>query len=106
MALEQEAAEEGRRHGREWLRQRLQQIAQEQGSVCPSSGQRLQDACFRNLSLNTTLGQVSIRAHYGYDRQSKRWMFALKELWGLKPHQEVSPYLEQLVQRFIKTFTH
>lgn len=97
LELEKAAAEEGRRYGREQLRQRLQQIAQEQGSVCPSSGQRLQDACFRDLPLNTTLGTLTIRAHYGYDGQSKRWMFAVKELWGLKPHQEISPHLEQLV---------
>jgi hypothetical protein len=93
--LEQEAAEEGRRYGRELLRQRLQQIADGQGLVCPSSGQRLQDARFRNLPLTTTLGPLNIRAHYGYDRPSKSWMFAVKDLWGLKANQEISPHLEQ-----------
>jgi Uncharacterised protein family (UPF0236) len=97
MALEQEAAEEGRRYGREQLRKRLQQITEDQGSVCPSSGERLQDACYRNLPLKTTLGELSLRAHYGFDRASKRWMFAVKELWGLKAHQELSPHLEQLL---------
>lgn len=93
--LEREYAEEGRQYGREKLRQRLQKIAAEQGLVCPSSAQPLQDARFRNLSLITTLGIVSIRAHYGYDRQSKGWMFAVKDLWGLKARQQISPQLEQ-----------
>jgi hypothetical protein len=97
LALEQEAAAEGRAYGRERLRQRLQQIADEQGLVCPSSGQRLQDARFRNLLLSTTLGVVNIRAHYGYDPLSHRWLFAVKDLWGLKAHQEISPHLEQLL---------
>ncbi len=47
--LEKQAAEEGRSYGRERLRERLQQIADRQGSVSPRSGQRLQDACFRNF---------------------------------------------------------
>jgi Uncharacterised protein family (UPF0236) len=97
MELEKQAAEEGRCYGRERLRERLQQIADQQGSVSPRSSLRLKDACFRDLPLETTLGRVSIRAHYGYDPQSQRWMFPVKELWDLSAHQEVSPYLEQLV---------
>ena len=72
MELEREAAEQGRQYGRENLRQRLQVIADEQGLICPGSGEHLQDARFRNLPLITTLGPVHIRAHYGYDRQAKR----------------------------------
>lgn len=97
LALEQEAAAEGRAYGRERLRERLQQIAEQQGSISPRSRLRLKDACLRDLPLETTLGRVTIRAHYGYDPQSQRWMFPVKELWGLRAHQEVSPYLEQLV---------
>ena len=95
--LEREAAEEGRRYGREKLRQRLQAIADEQGLVCPGSQEHLQDARFRNLTLLTTLGPVSIRAHYGYDRLSQSWIFAVRKLWGLAPRQEISPQLEQQV---------
>lgn len=97
LALEQEAAAEGRAYGRERLRERLQQITEKQGSISPVSSLRLKDACFRDLPLETTLGSLTIRAYYGYDPQSQRWMFPVKELWGLRPHQEVSPYLEQLV---------
>jgi hypothetical protein len=93
--LEREAAEQGRQYGREKLRQRLQAIADAQGLVCPGSGEHLQDARFRNLSLITTLGTVNIRAHYGYDRQAKRWTFAVRSLWGLSTRQEISPELEQ-----------
>jgi hypothetical protein len=55
----------------------------------------LRDARFRNLPLITTLGTVNIRAHYGYDRQAKRWTFAVRDLWGLATRQEISPELEQ-----------
>lgn len=93
--LERQAAEEGRQYGREKLRQRLQAIAQEQGLICPGSGEHLQDARFRNLSLITTLGPVILRAHYGSDRLAQRWTFPVRELWGLAPRQEISPELEQ-----------
>lgn len=93
--LEREAAAEGRQYGREKLRQRLQAIADEQGLVCPGSGEHLQDARFRNLPLITTLGTVNIRAHYGYDRLAKKWIFAVRDLWGLACRQAISPELEQ-----------
>jgi hypothetical protein len=93
--LERQAAEEGRQYGREKLRQRLQAIAQEQGLVCPGSGEHLQEARFRNVPLITTLGSLNIRAHYGYDRAAQRWTFAVRDLWGLAPRQEISPELEQ-----------
>ena len=83
MALEREAAEQGRQYGREKLRQRLQAIADAQGLVCPGSGEHLQDPRFRNLALITTLGIVNIRAHYGYERLAERWTFAVRNLWGL-----------------------
>ena len=95
MELERQAAEEGRQYGREKLRQRLQAIADAQGLVCPGSGERLQNARFRNLPLITTLGRVNIRAHYGYERLAKRWTFAVRNLWGLACGQEISPELEQ-----------
>ena len=95
IALERQAAEEGRQYGREKLRQRLQAIADEQGLVCPGSGEHLQDARFRNLPLLTTLGGLGIRAHYGYDRVAQRWTFAVRDLWGLATGKEISPELEQ-----------
>lgn len=95
IALEREAAEQGRQYGREKLRQRLQAIADEQGLVCPGSGEHLRDARLRHLPLITTLGTVSIRAHYGYDRLAKKWTFAVRDLWGLACRQEISPELEQ-----------
>ncbi len=97
LELEQAAAEEGRRYGCEQLRQRLQAIADAQGSLCPSSAERLEDARFRPLPLITTLGQLSIRARYGYHRSAQRWMFAVQDLWGLKSRQELSPHLQQVI---------
>lgn len=97
LELEQAPAEEGRRYGGEQLRQRLQAIADEQGACCPSSGERLEDARFRPLALITTLGQVRIRARYGYHRSAHRWMFAVQDLWHLPPRQELSPHLQQVL---------
>jgi hypothetical protein len=93
LELEKQAAEEGRGYGRERLRERLQQIADQQGSASPGSGQRLSDACWRDLPLDTTLGRVTLRAHYGYDRQSQRWMFPVKELPTLLPGHSSSKSL-------------
>jgi len=97
MELERQAAEEGRQYGREKLRHRLQAIADDQGLVCPDSGEHLQNARFRNLPLITTLGTVNIRAYYGYDRLARKWTFAVRDLWGLAPRQEISPHLEQQI---------
>src|SRR5439155_13725338 len=82
LELEQVAAEEARRYGCEQLRQRLQAIVDEQGAICPSSGERLEDARFRPLPLITTLGQITLRARYGFHRCAQRWMFAVQDLWG------------------------
>ena len=95
--MEQAAAQEGRRYGCEQLRQRLQAIADEQGALCPSSAERLQDARFRSLSLITTLGPLTLRARYGYHRSTQRWMFAVQDLWGLCARQELSPHLQQVL---------
>jgi hypothetical protein len=95
--LEQAAAEQGRRYGCEQLRQQLQAIADEQGALCPSSGERLQDARFRSLPLITTLGRLTLRARYGYHRSAQRWMFAVQDLWNLNSRQELSPHLQQVL---------
>jgi hypothetical protein len=97
LELEQAAADEGRRYGCEQLRQQLQAIADEQGALCPSSQERLEDARFRPLALMTTLGQLTIRARYGYHRSAHRWMFAVQELWSLPARQELSPHLQQVL---------
>jgi len=97
LELEQAAAEEARRYGCEQLRQRLQAIVDEQGAVCPSSGERLEEARFRPLPLITTLGQITLRARYGFHRSAQSWMFAVQELWGLQSRQELSPHLQQVL---------
>lgn len=95
MELEREAAEAGRQYGREKLRQRLQEIADAQGSTLPDSGVALQDARRRTVSLRTSLGSVQIQAAYGFDPQTQQWTFAVRRLWGLANQQTVSPELLQ-----------
>lgn len=95
--LEEQAAEEGRHYGCQKLRERLQAIADEQGALCPSSGERLENGRFRNLPFITTLGPFTIRGRYGYHRKAQRWMFAVQDLWGLKSRQEITPHLQQVL---------
>lgn len=46
------------------------------------------------MTMRTTVGEVAIRAPYGQDPESGRWLFAIRERWGLAPHQAMSPTLE------------
>ena len=63
----------------------------------PQLRRALGRARFRPLPLITTLGQITLRARYGFHRCAQRWMFAVQDLWGLKSRQELSPHLEQVL---------
>lgn len=41
------------------------------------------------------VGPVQINAPYGQDRETGRWLSPIRELWGLGPHQTLSPVLEE-----------
>ena len=49
------------------------------------------------MTIRTTVGEVVIKAPYGRDPQTGQWLFAIREEWGLRPHQLMSPVLEDKV---------
>ena len=94
MELETETLAEGQ----EWMRRRIQgklaDLAQKQGRLSPS-GDPLREAKQRDLRLRTSFGEVSVKVFRGRDRQTGRWGCPLRKLWGLRPHQRISPALEE-----------
>jgi hypothetical protein len=86
---------------REWHQQRLQkrrqQVADDQGAVCPQSGAPLQEARYETVRLNPCAGTVTIRAPYGRHPRTGKWQHPIRLLWGLKPRQMLSPQLEDRV---------
>ena len=97
LAIEQEVEAGAREWQRQQLQKRLQQAAQEQGAVCPQTGQALQEARFETVTLDTCAGTVSFRAHYGRHPQTGQWQHPIRLLWGLKPRQRLSPQLQDRV---------
>jgi hypothetical protein len=97
LEIEQEVEAQAREWHRQRLQKRLQQAADEQGAVCPLSGERLQEARYENVTLITCAGTVTLRAHYGRHPKTRQWQFPIKLLWDLKPRQELSPQLQERV---------
>lgn len=48
----------------------------------------------RKLSLQTHVGRVVVETDYGQDKQSGQWLSPQQEVWGLKPHQKLTPFLQ------------
>lgn len=96
-----EIEEEVEAHAREWHRQqlqkRLQQAADEQGAVCPDTGEPLQEARYETVTLDTCEGTISLRAHYGRHPKTQKWQHPIRRVWGLKPRQRLSPQLQDRV---------
>lgn len=46
------------------------------------------------MSLRTGVGVVKLQVWYGKDPKSKQWGCPMRQRWGLGPHQEMSPGLE------------
>jgi hypothetical protein len=47
------------------------------------------------MQLRTASGVVKIKVWYGLDRGTGRWGCPMRQRWGLGPHQEMSPALEE-----------
>ena len=97
LAIEQEVEIQARQWPRQQLQKRLQQMADEQGAVCPETGAALQEACYETVTLDTCAGTVTFRAHYGRHPQTRKWQHPIRRLWGLKPRQRLSPHLQDRV---------
>ena len=97
LELELESEIEARSWQRERLQKRLQQIADEQGAICPHTGQPLQEARYEPLTLDTCAGTITLRVHYGRHPTTGQWQHPVRLLWGLKPRQRLSPQLQDRV---------
>jgi hypothetical protein len=97
LEMEQEAEAQGREWQRQQLQKRLQQVADEQGAVCPDTGEALQEARYETVTLDTCVGTIALRAHYGRHPQSGKWLHPIRLLWGLKARQRLSPQLQDRV---------
>jgi len=97
LEMEQEAEAQGREWQRQQLQKRLQQVADEQGAVCPDTGEALQEARYETVTLDTCVGTIALRAHYGRHPQSGKWLHPIRLLWGLKARQRLSPQLQERV---------
>ena len=49
------------------------------------------------MTITTSVGKVVIRAAYGQDPETGRWMSPIRELWGLGPHEKMSPVLAEKI---------
>jgi hypothetical protein len=97
LEIEQEVEAQAREWHRQQLQKRLQRVAEDQGAVCPLTGEPLQAACYEAVTLDTCAGTVTLRAHYGRHPRTRKWQHPIRLLWGLKPRQRLSPQLQDRV---------
>ncbi len=46
------------------------------------------------MELKTVVGVLKLKIWYGLDPGSERWGSPMRQRWGLKAHQQMSPALE------------
>lgn len=97
LEIEQAVETEAKEWQRQRLQKRLQQLADEQGAVCPDTGEALQEARYETVTLDTCAGTVTLRAHYGRHPRTRQWQQPIRRLWGLPPRQRLSPQLQERV---------
>ena len=47
------------------------------------------------MEMRTAVGMVELEVWYGKDPQTGRWGCPIRERWGLRAHQQMSPALEE-----------
>jgi hypothetical protein len=65
LQIEQEIETQAKEWQRQRLQQRLQQQADEQGAVCPETGEALQEARYETVTLDTCAGTLTIQRIMG-----------------------------------------
>ena len=61
----------------------------------PLSGANVWHRREEQMHLRTVVGVVELTVWHGQDAQDKHWGCPIRELWALRPHQQISPVLEQ-----------
>ena len=95
--IEREVLGQAREWGRVQLEKQLQGLADGVEMLCPKSGTRLSNRRYRSMSLRTVAGIVRLRVPIGYSQPKRGWVNPLREAWGLKAYQQVSPELQARV---------
>lgn len=96
-ALEQQVLREGREHTRRLLESRLQEQIDQIGPVCPHSGLLLKEVSYRPLVLLSVVGEIRLKAAYGYSSAQGTWLTPARVAWGMAPGQRTSPELRARV---------
>ena len=97
LEIEQEIEAQAREWHRQQLQKRCNRPPRKQGVVCPHTGELSQEARYETVTLETCAGTVRLRAHYGRHPQTRQWQHPIRLLWGLQPHQRLSPQLQDRV---------
>ena len=61
----------------------------------PLSGRKAHHRRKEAMSLRTVVGVVKVVVWHGKDPTDKRWGCPIRERWGLRAHQQMSPALEE-----------
>lgn len=59
----------------------------------PQGSHRLIHRRKRKLALRTQAGEVELKTDYGQDKETGKWLCPQQEIWGLGPHQKITPLL-------------
>lgn len=90
--------------GREWMRRRLEQKLQaqadRQGRVFPQSGRKAHHRRQESMRLRSGFGEVALEVWRGKYPADGRWGIPIRAHWGLTPHQQLSPALEDQLAYF------
>jgi len=93
-ALEQDVLREGREYTRRLMERRLQEEIDRMGAVCPHSGLLLKEVSYRPLVLLSVVGELRLKAAYGYSTRQGTWLTPARVAWGLAPGERTSPELQ------------
>ena len=47
----------------------------------------------RKLTLRTQVGELALNTDYGQDKHTGQWLCPQQQIWGLAPHQKITPLL-------------
>src|SRR5215212_932202 len=92
--IEAQVEAEMREFGRRRLEEELQKEADLHGQIFPHSLRRAQHSRRKAMHLKSVAGTIKLIVWHGYDPGSHRWGCPIRQQWGLTPHQQLSPALE------------
>src|SRR2546423_1078087 len=61
----------------------------------PLSNRKVQHRRKQSMSLRSVVGAIRLEVWHGQDPGDKHWGCPLRERWGLRAHQQMSPVLEE-----------